>query len=126
MDPKRVLVCGATGFIGRNLVERLAARADLEVHAVNFSRPPFARDGVTWHRADLRDAAAVGELVRGMDIVIQAAATTSGAGDIVGKPYIHVTDNAVMNSLLLRACFDAEGGALSSFSSLFGDVSTKG
>lgn len=116
MDPKRVLVCGATGFIGRNLVERLAARADLEVHAVNFSRPPFARDGVTWHRADLRDAAAVGELVRGMDIVIQAAATTSGAGDIVGKPYIHVTDNAVMNSLLLRACFDARVGHFVFFS----------
>jgi GDP-L-fucose synthase len=41
-----------------------------------------------------------------MDIVIQAAATTSGARDIVATPYIHVTDNAVMNSLLLRACFD--------------------
>jgi GDP-L-fucose synthase len=44
--------------------------------------------------------------VAGQDIVIQAAATTSGAGEIVSKPYIHVTDNAVMNSLLLRSAYE--------------------
>ena len=41
-----------------------------------------------------------------MDIVIQAAATTSGAMDIVNSPYMHVTDNAIMNSLILRSCFE--------------------
>jgi nucleoside-diphosphate-sugar epimerase len=35
-------------------------------------------------------------------------ATTSGAKDITTKPYIHVTDNAVMNSLLLRSAYDHE------------------
>ena len=39
-----------------------------------------------------------------MDIVLQFAATTSGANDIINRPYIHVTDNAVMNSLILREC----------------------
>jgi nucleoside-diphosphate-sugar epimerase len=102
----RVLVCGATGFIGRNLVEALARRPDLEVHAVRFTRPEYAMPGVTWHQADLREAPQVNGLLANMDIVIQAAATTSGARDIVGTPYVHVTDNAVMNSLLLRACFD--------------------
>ncbi|TMJ21800.1 MAG: NAD-dependent epimerase/dehydratase family protein [Alphaproteobacteria bacterium] len=106
MKRRRVLVCGATGFIGRNLVETLSRRDDLEVHAVRFTRPAYAAEGVTWHHADLREAAQVTPLLRGMDIVIQAAATTSGARDIVATPYIHVTDNAVMNSLLLRACFD--------------------
>jgi nucleoside-diphosphate-sugar epimerase len=105
MTRRRVLVCGATGFIGRNLVETLSRRADLEVHAVRFTRPEYAAN-VTWHRADLRDADQVNALLGGMDIVIQAAATTSGSRDIVATPYIHVTDNAVMNSLLLRACFD--------------------
>ena len=33
-------------------------------------------------------------------------ATTSGSADIVNRPYIHVTDNAVMNSLLLRECMN--------------------
>jgi GDP-L-fucose synthase len=108
MPRQRVLVCGATGFIGRNLVEALSRRADLEVHAVCFNRPAYDLAGVTWHQADLRDAAAVGALLKGFDVVIQAAATTSGARDIVSMPYIHVTDNAVMNSLLLRGCFDAK------------------
>ena len=40
------------------------------------------------------------------DIVIQAAANTSGSKDILTKPYLHVTDNAVMNALILQACYD--------------------
>ena len=71
---------------------------------------------VTWHQADLRDVAAVNALVPGMDVIIQAAATTSGSKDIVATPYIHVTDNAVMNSLLLRACYDHKVGQFVFFS----------
>jgi len=41
-----------------------------------------------------------------VDTIIQAGATTSGAKDIITKPYIHVTDNAVMNSNLFRAAFE--------------------
>ncbi len=108
MSRQRVLICGATGFIGRNLTEALARRADLEVHALRFTRPAYDVPGVTWHHADLRDALAVGRLLEGFDIVIQAAANSSGSRDIIATPYIHVTDNAVMNSLLLRACFDAK------------------
>lgn len=116
MKRSRVLVCGATGFIGRNLVESLSGRSDLEVHALRFTRPAYQCPGVTWHQADLRDAAAVHRLVDGMDVVIQAAATTSGSKDIVSTPYVHVTDNAVMNSLLLRACYDHKVGHFVFFS----------
>lgn len=107
MTRRRVLICGATGFIGRNLVEALHRRQDMEIHAVHFTRPAYPLPGVTWHQADLRDEKSVAALLRGMDVVVQAAATTSGVRDIVATPYIHVTDNAVMNSLLLRACHAA-------------------
>lgn len=107
MRKTRVLVCGATGFIGRNLVEKLSLREDLDVHALRFTRPGFLAENVTWHQADLRIPELVAGLVEGMDVVVQAAATTSGAGDIVRTPHVHVTDNAVMNSLLLRACHEA-------------------
>jgi nucleoside-diphosphate-sugar epimerase len=113
---KRVLVCGATGFIGRNTVERLSARDDLEVHAVRFNRPEYPAPRVIWHQADLRDNDAVHALLAGMDVVVQAAATTSGSKDSVLRPYIHVTDNAVMNSLLLRAAYDCKVGHFVYFS----------
>jgi nucleoside-diphosphate-sugar epimerase len=113
---KRILVCGATGFIGRNIVERLAGRADCEVHAVRFTRPEYAIPRVTWHCADLRDPEAVAKVVAGADVIVQAAATTSGAKDIVARPYLHVTDNAVMNSLLLRAAYDHKVGHFVFFS----------
>ena len=36
---------------------------------------------------------------------MQCAATTSGSRDIIAAPYLHVTDNAVMNSYLLKASY---------------------
>jgi nucleoside-diphosphate-sugar epimerase len=102
-----VLVCGATGFVGRNIAERFAKSGKYEVHAVRFNRPEFPLPNTTWHQCDLRDPASVEKLVKGKDIIIQAAATTSGSKDIVTKPFIHVTDNAVMNSLLFRSAFEA-------------------
>ena len=37
--------------------------------------------------------------------MLQFAATTSGSNIILNKPYVHVTDNAVMNSYLLKSIF---------------------
>lgn len=103
---KKVLICGATGFIGRNITEQLSKRSDLEVHAVRFQRPEYACPNVTWHQADLRNPDDIERVIKGVDIIIQAAATTSGSKDIVTRPFIHVTDNAVMNSYLFRAAFE--------------------
>jgi GDP-L-fucose synthase len=103
---KKILICGATGFIGRNLTEQLSRNTEFEVHAVRFQRPAFECPNVIWHHADLRKPEDNERVIKGMDIVIQAAATTSGSKDIVARPYIHVTDNAVMNSLLFRAAFE--------------------
>jgi nucleoside-diphosphate-sugar epimerase len=106
MTKPKILICGATGFVGRNLAERFARSGRYEVHAVRFTRPEYALPDTVWHQADLRDAGVVDRLTRGMDIVVQAAATTSGAKDIVARPFIHVTDNAVMNSYLFRSAFE--------------------
>ncbi len=103
----RIVVCGATGFIGRNLVEALTRKGNTEVVAVHHTRPPYDLPGLHWVAADLTREEGVRAAVAGAGVVIQAAATTSGAKDIVERPYIHTTDNAVMNSLLLRACHEA-------------------
>jgi len=103
---KKLLICGATGFIGRNAVEHFAKNPEFDVHAVRFNRQEYDIANVTWHKADLRNPQEVERIIQGVDIIIQAAATTSGAKDIVTKPFIHVTDNAVMNSYLFRAAFE--------------------
>ena len=102
----KVLICGATGFIGRNLAEHFAKRDDLQVYGVHFKRPALDNPSIIPLQADLTRADEVDRVVAGMDVIIQAAASTSGARDIIQRPYIHVTDNAIMNSLLLRAAYE--------------------
>ncbi|MET7460377.1 NAD-dependent epimerase/dehydratase family protein [Nonomuraea sp. NPDC005501] len=72
------LVTGATGFIGSHLVRRLGLSG--EAHGVSRSEPP-AVPGVTWHRADLRDAAAVEGLLAAVrpDVVYHLAGEVDGA-----------------------------------------------
>ena len=55
----RILLTGATGFIGRHVLPRLKG----EVHAVT-TRPPPAGDSVRWHRADLLSSAEIVAEVR--------------------------------------------------------------
>jgi nucleoside-diphosphate-sugar epimerase len=56
------LVTGATGFIGRQTLSRLAERG-FEVHAVGRSAPSAGSEG-NWHTADLLEPGAAGRLVR--------------------------------------------------------------
>ena len=106
---KNILICGATGFIGRNLLDYYYNQGNYNIRATHFKRPIVeGYDKVEWVNCDLRDPNQVKKVIEGVDIILQFAATTTGAKDIVSKPYIHVTDNAVMNSLLLREAFEQD------------------
>ena len=104
---KTILICGATGFIGRNLLEYYYKQGKYKIIATHYNRPAInGYDGVKWVKIDLRDPISVKSILNKVDIVLQFAATTSGSKDITTRPYIHVTDNAVMNSILLRECYE--------------------
>lgn len=103
---KRILICGGSGFIGRNIVENFSKTKNIKIFSTYFkSRKPNIKN-VTWVKVDLRKKSLVYKTLKNIDIVIQSAATTSGAKDILNTPYLHVTDNAIMNSLLLQASYD--------------------
>ena len=103
---EKILVCGATGFIGRNIAESLAKRDGFEVYGTYLNAEPLDNPKIKMIRADLTNKDDVNRAIKGTDIIIQAAATTSGAKEIVTKPYYHVTDNAVMSSLIFRSAYD--------------------
>ena len=66
----KVLVLGSTGFIGRNLVERLSPRGDIELGAVYHDRPAYECPGVAWHQADLRIEADVRRVLQGAQVLL--------------------------------------------------------
>ena len=107
---KRILICGASGFIGRNLLNHYYKSEKYKIRVPFLSVWPLflAREysNAEWVWCDLRNPVDVKDALKDVDIVLQFAATTSGANDIVNQPYVHVTDNAVMNSYILRECYE--------------------
>jgi GDP-L-fucose synthase len=100
-----ILVCGGTGFIGKNAVFSFYKKKKYNIFSTYFKSKPLKIKGVNWIKADLRNFKDCLKVTKNMDIIIQCAATTSGSKDIINQPYLHVTDNAVMNSYLLRASY---------------------
>jgi nucleoside-diphosphate-sugar epimerase len=103
---KKILVLGATGFIGRNMAEYFADQSDFEVYGTYLNSNPLDHLEIRMSRADLTNQHEVDSVVKGMDIIIQAAAITSGIKDVSENPHKIIADNAVMNSLIFRSAFD--------------------
>ena len=59
-----------------------------------------------WIKINLKNKNKIDEVLKNKDTVIQAAAITTSSKDVVNKPYIHVTDNIIINTLLLRSSFE--------------------
>ncbi|MEV0623158.1 NAD-dependent epimerase/dehydratase family protein [Nonomuraea sp. NPDC050404] len=76
---KRVLVTGASGFIGGHLATRLAA-LEADVHAVSRG---IGTQAFRWHQVDLRDQKATAGLLRAVspDVVFHLASEVNGARD---------------------------------------------
>ena len=112
----KILIAGATGFIGKNMLEYFMHQDTFDVYGVYHMSNPAHDKSVTWVQADLTRKEDVDRVVQGMDIIIHAAATTSGAKEILSKPYYHVTDNAVMSSLIFRSAYEQGVGRVIFFS----------
>ncbi len=100
----RVLVTGATGFVGRHAVVPLLERG-FEVHVLG--RRPMDAEGTVWHEADILDGAATARAVA----EIQASHCLHLAWD-VGPGFWSAPTNAdwVAASLNLMRAFHLAGG----------------
>jgi UDP-glucose 4-epimerase len=104
----RVLVVGGLGFIGVNLTAKL-----LEAGAITTILTPtrskhadqaaaFERDGVAVVEGDLRDPAAVREVVRGQQVIVNLSGQ-SGAVRSMEDPWSDLDANCGANLVLLEA-----------------------
>ena len=111
----RVAVTGATGFIGRYIVQHLAD----EGHSLRcWHRPSSHREGfehiadIKWIEGDLGDRDSANALVNGCDAVIHAALDRPGMGfrGAAGDVVEFVQKNVVGTLELIEAAREAKAG----------------
>lgn len=97
---KKALVCGAGGFIGGHLVNRLKSEG-YWVRGVDLKEHEFGHNAADeFHLGDLRDPVIAKKMVEGMDEVYQLAADMGGAGYIfTGDNDAHVMHNSALCNL---------------------------
>ncbi|QFY11042.1 NAD-dependent epimerase/dehydratase family protein [Nonomuraea phyllanthi] len=101
----KVLVTGASGFLGLAVCRRLAARGDT-VHTLHRrSHPELDALGLTQHLADIRDPAAVRAAVGSCEAVVHCAAKAGAYGP--ARDYREINVDGTRN--VLDAC--ARSGA---------------
>ena len=106
---KKVLICGATGFIGKNLVENFMKKDNFDVRAV-WHKPSDVtdcyNDEIEWVNADLTKKEDVKRVMQDVNIVLHYAAFTTNIKDGIENPQLFVTDNVIMNSLIFRYAYE--------------------
>lgn len=118
---RNILVTGGSGLIGRALVQLLVERG-AKVKVVSLDNPSRTPKGSVFFQLDLRDYSNCLRAAEDCEFVFHLAgiggspALTSGFKDVVERPYIHITDNAVMNSYLMRGALDNRIGQFILFS----------
>jgi GDP-L-fucose synthase len=105
-ERKKVLVAGGSGFIGTNLTKKLA-ELGASVRSTYFMHEPREKQSsVEYIYANLLDPNDCFKVTESVDIVVMAAAKSSGAAVIEKTPLVHLTPNLIMNSQMLAASYE--------------------
>ena len=102
---KNILVAGANGFVGINLLNKLTGTGANLFGTIHSKRSFQALGEVTLRECDLSTPAGCDEATKDMDYVFMCAAKSSGAGVMEKTPLVHLTPNLLMNAQMLEAAY---------------------
>lgn len=104
---KKVLITGAAGLVGSNLIRRLLKEGAL-IRGTLHRRPAAAEDPqVEYITVDLTKGEDCRRAVEGVDYAFLCAAETHGAAFMAKTPMGLVTPNVLMNTRMLEAAYQA-------------------
>jgi GDP-L-fucose synthase len=102
---KNILVTGASGFIGTNLIESLT-KFGANVTGIVHKRPlQIKNEKVKYIKANLQLNEDCERVCKNIDYVFMCAANSSGASVMTSAPLTHLTPNIVMNAQMLAAAY---------------------
>ena len=100
---KKIIILGASGFIGKNCIDLFKGLNNFQVYGTYFKKIPKRDSKVKYMKADLLRKSDVNKCIKGKDYVIQSAAVTGGLNDARKKPVKYIADNAIINSNVLES-----------------------
>ena len=125
---RRVLVTGAAGFVGSQVVAMLSSNGRHEVLATDVARSPKSDalaelPGVEFHAMDLRDRDGISDAVRSVDAVVHLAAMRLRASDAQPREGFGVNVAATFDLLTAAAEHDIRAFVYGSSQQLYGSFS---
>ena len=101
MKKQKIIILGSSGFIGKNIAIKLTKNNDYQVYGTYLRNKPNIKK-IKLIRVDLTKEQNVNKVLKNKDIVINAAAVTSGSKEVSSNPMKFVSDNVIMNSLVCK------------------------
>ncbi len=83
LSGQKILITGASGFIGSHLCRRLC-KAGIELHAISRGKPSWQGNKIKWWRGDLSDSGTTHDLVHAIkpNVIFHLASHVKGARNL--------------------------------------------